>query len=725
MAKNIVLCSDGTGNSAGKARGTNVWRIFEAVDRSSVNPPQVAFYDNGVGTEGFKPLKLFGGAFGWGLSENLRDLYRSLVEQYEPGDQIFLFGFSRGAFTVAVLAQMIVKSGIIDKSNLSPREFDAAVAAVLKDYKTLNNPDWWSFRNWIYKWRGELPTERYSTKLAAKKGGGLRYHHPGKGPAGMLPACVRFVGVWDTVDAVGLPFDELTDAFAWLFPLRFRGDQVPLAPGIQNVYHALAVDEERLTFSPVLWEERKGPASQRVEQVWFAGVHSNVGGGYPNDLLSLISLHWMMQAAQAHGLQFTQAAWAQCAQQREVLGQQYNSRSGLSVAYRYCARDIADLCRTHGVQVKLHASVLERVRGLPDEYAPAHVPRQFAIVPEPPGPAPDAGEPDEEAEVALRVAQDYAWLRRSMYYVLILWCLIVVGYCALHSASHSPVCSASPTWKEMLVDLGQGFLPDFVAGWVRVLLDDLGWTGALGLFLVALYGLRQRSRRRIREFAAFAWKHWLGLPHGNAPKSPWWNALVQAFRKTAFPGRFVGLRQWLLPPLTLLLVFGAVGLLLVRWLYFAPRWNAAPATPAARTASAAGGPAGRMPFRTDCVRFSTGVVLVEGECYRITVEPDGWSDKDYPASPQGLARYGDRAKLVPFIPWRRVVGAPWFELMGAVGPELREPFAIGSGVTFAAPASGELYLFVNDAVYENNKGTAQVTVQRLTLPADCDCQARP
>lgn len=135
-----------------------------------------------------------------------------------------------------------------------------------------------------------------------------------------------------------------------------------------------------------------------------------------------------------------------------------------------------------------------------------------------------------------------------------------------------------------------------------------------------------------------------------------------------------------------------------------------------------------MSFRTDCVRFSTGVVLVEGECYRITVEPDEgspWLDKDYPASPQGLVQFWDRAKLIPYIPWRRVAGAPWFELMGAVGPELREPFAIGSGVTFAAPAGGELYLFVNDAVYENNQGTAQVTVERLTLPADCDCQARP
>ena len=114
MPKNIVLCSDGTGNSAGKSRGTNVYRLFQAVDihNSPNERKQVAFYDDGVGTDSFKPLKLLGGAFGFGLFRNVRELYKFLVQNYEPGDSIFLFGFSRGAFTVRLLASMVCHCGL-------------------------------------------------------------------------------------------------------------------------------------------------------------------------------------------------------------------------------------------------------------------------------------------------------------------------------------------------------------------------------------------------------------------------------------------------------------------------------------------------------------------------------------------------------------------------------------------------------------------------------------
>jgi uncharacterized protein (DUF2235 family) len=105
MAKRIVVCSDGTGNTAIKGRGTNVFKMFEAIDLNGhrLDPaltPQVAIYDDGVGTEDFKPLKLIGGAFGWGLSRNVKQLYKELARVYDPGDEIYMFGFSRGAFTV-------------------------------------------------------------------------------------------------------------------------------------------------------------------------------------------------------------------------------------------------------------------------------------------------------------------------------------------------------------------------------------------------------------------------------------------------------------------------------------------------------------------------------------------------------------------------------------------------------------------------------------------------
>src|SRR5216117_1795056 len=124
MAKNIIICSDGTGNSAIKGRGTNVFKLFEAVDLNGhrADPrldPQIAFYDDGVGTEDWKPLRILGGAAGVGLARNVRQLYRQLARVYDPGDRIFLFGFSRGAFTVRTLAGLIVRCGILNGLDVS------------------------------------------------------------------------------------------------------------------------------------------------------------------------------------------------------------------------------------------------------------------------------------------------------------------------------------------------------------------------------------------------------------------------------------------------------------------------------------------------------------------------------------------------------------------------------------------------------------------------------
>src|SRR5512139_3212303 len=138
MAKNIVICSDGTGNSTIKGRGTNVFKLFEAVDvnghqRDARLTPQVTFYDDGVGTENFKPLQLAGGAFGWGLSRNVRQLYKELARVYDPGDSIFLFGFSRGAFTVRSLVGLIATCGLLDADKLQTAE--ALTTAVDNTYK--------------------------------------------------------------------------------------------------------------------------------------------------------------------------------------------------------------------------------------------------------------------------------------------------------------------------------------------------------------------------------------------------------------------------------------------------------------------------------------------------------------------------------------------------------------------------------------------------------------
>ena len=116
MAKNIVLLSDGTGNSSAKLLKTNVWRVYKALQLTDPSS-QVACYDDGVGTSSFKPLKLVGGGFGVGLRRNVIRLYRFLCEHYNPGDRIYIFRFDRGAFTIRVLVGMICDQGIINNAS--------------------------------------------------------------------------------------------------------------------------------------------------------------------------------------------------------------------------------------------------------------------------------------------------------------------------------------------------------------------------------------------------------------------------------------------------------------------------------------------------------------------------------------------------------------------------------------------------------------------------------
>lgn len=287
MQKNIVICADGTGNTTIKGRGTNVFKIFEAVDTSEPRskqprPQQAAIYHDGVGTESLKWLRLLTGAGGWGLSRNVKQLYGELARVYVPGDRIFLFGFSRGAFTVRTLAGLITTCGILDVSRpeystneLFWRGIRAAYAAYRKKYQT-------RLSLWL---RGKLTPDPDA----------LRRQFSVEIPGFTYPnePVIHFIGVWDTVDAVGLPFRlaDLINEFIW----RFKFPDTSLSAHVGAACHALAADEARESFRPLLWDESaENPANPRIQQVWFAGVHSNVGGGYPRQGMSLVALDWMM-----------------------------------------------------------------------------------------------------------------------------------------------------------------------------------------------------------------------------------------------------------------------------------------------------------------------------------------------------------------------------------------------------------------------------------------------
>jgi hypothetical protein len=196
---------------------------------------------------------------------------------------------------------------------------------------------------------------------------------------------IRCVGVWDTVGALGAPSAE----FRWLLDKIFRTDfhSQDLHPAVEYGYHALAIDDMRLTFHPVLWDEQQAdggkPRANTIEQVWFAGAHSNVGGGYPKQGMAHVSLLWMMRKAGALGLRFNDRALAQVAEQANVTDKLYDPRAGAGAYYRYRPRDIDRYAKQFcGGTTKVHASVFHRIASGVEDYAPFNLPPKFDVVDE-------------------------------------------------------------------------------------------------------------------------------------------------------------------------------------------------------------------------------------------------------------------------------------------------------------------------------------------------------
>ena len=377
--KNIIICSDGTGNTAIKNRGTNVFKLYEAVD---LRPPmgsgeaeQVAIYHDGVGTQKLKVIRLLAGAFGWGLGRNVRSLYTDLVRAYEPGDRIYLFGFSRGAFTVRTLAGFVDMCGILDLKRAGISN-DAQLEDKVKRAYRLYRRGCRTIPGWIYD---KLLRRREPGVAAEAWRGENAVSVDPQNPDQKVR--IRFVGVWDTVDAVGFPIVGV----AWFFNnfiYQFKFERQRMASIVDEGCHALAIDDERRSFHPLLWDVRDEGAG-RVQQVWFAGAHSNVGGGYPKQGLSLVTLDWMMSRAEHAGLRFITEERGRYQRLRNAHDTLYDSRAGVATYYRYSPRDIRALCKKNGEQPKIHGSVFERIRYRTEGYAPGNLPAEFEIVGKP------------------------------------------------------------------------------------------------------------------------------------------------------------------------------------------------------------------------------------------------------------------------------------------------------------------------------------------------------
>jgi uncharacterized protein (DUF2235 family) len=389
MAKNIVIFSDGTGNTAIKGRGTNVFKLFEAVDLNGhrTDPaltPQLALYDDGVGTESFVPVKLFAGAFGWGLKRNVLRLYTGVVRIYDPGDRIFLFGFSRGAFTVRTVASMIATCGVLDWRLL--KSTDDMIDAVERTYAVYRR----AYRTLLWRILHGKSDEDVVNEAKAEM---AAFKETQKAQ----DASIAFVGVWDTVDAVGGPF-HIADVINTVIH-RFKFPDHKLPETVESGVQALSIDDARAAFQPVLWEEDK-----RVDQVWFAGVHANVGGGYPKQGMSLEPLNWMIMKAAARGLRVLPEDRAYFWDHSDADDKLYDSRAGLGVFYRWKPRDMQKICQKQkaGATPKIHVTVLERIAHGTEGYAPGTLARQFEVVHTPTG---NAGQ-DEVLEMRTRALHE-------------------------------------------------------------------------------------------------------------------------------------------------------------------------------------------------------------------------------------------------------------------------------------------------------------------------------
>lgn len=264
MAKRLVVFFDGTWNSSDSGRAeTNVARLARAVHGSlgQDGVQQVSLYLRGVGSTGVAVQRLVGGAFGEGVGENIRAAYMFLSRNYVPGDEIFLFGFSRGAYSARSLSGMIGACGLLKR-----QEIDKVTAA------------------WTY-YRNAKP--RSPADFCARYRGDCH-----------LDVRIAFLGVWDTVGALGIPQTLAGRMLAGTFQFH---DTAPSRIVLRG-RHALAIDEHRGAFLPTLWTGTAPPGSDIV-QMWFAGAHSDVGGGYGERGLADIPLLWMAEEARKAGLQ--------------------------------------------------------------------------------------------------------------------------------------------------------------------------------------------------------------------------------------------------------------------------------------------------------------------------------------------------------------------------------------------------------------------------------------
>ena len=289
--KKLAVFLDGSWNNIND--NTSVWRLSQMVARrDDRDVRQLSYYTPGVGTARGETIR--GGALGYGLDEDVIAAYRWLMGNFDqndektPSDEIYLFGFSRGAFTARSLSGMIARCGLLRAG--SPVSVEELYNRYRQDADAPSLVD-------LYQRRREFGADSLSD-LEHRL---LRHSR-------RIP--IKMIGVWDTVGALGVPFGNIPG----LSRRRFGFHNTDLSTLYEHAYHALAIDDHRAPFAPTLWtrhtptvpepEGKRRTRLTKVEQRWFVGAHSNVGGGIAQDDLPQLPTAWLVEKASALGLTF-------------------------------------------------------------------------------------------------------------------------------------------------------------------------------------------------------------------------------------------------------------------------------------------------------------------------------------------------------------------------------------------------------------------------------------
>ena len=297
--RRIALFCDGTWNSPRIPITTNVHKLQKAVKHMPENG-QISRYFSGIGTINrfSSPLrqvfnKYGGGAFGWGLDTKVKEAYQFIAENYQSGDEIYLFGFSRGAFTARSVAGMIRKCGIV--KDTSPEGINAAFE-LYRQKGPENAPD--TDHIWAER-RALSPKYATSAKDLEKRGDGSETD-------GSKIVKIAYLGIWDTVGARGLPL-AILGPVAMFWNRRYKFHDMQLSSLVRSARHAVAVDERRVFYKPALWDNLDGAKGlnkgddenplRAYQQQWFVGNHSIVGGSAQAQALAAIPLMWVLQGA--------------------------------------------------------------------------------------------------------------------------------------------------------------------------------------------------------------------------------------------------------------------------------------------------------------------------------------------------------------------------------------------------------------------------------------------